>query len=147
MMWFFLSLIVLAVVMFGVTIYREGSVLAAVDYYRRTKTHLDWIRAGGIAVLLSLFIALAGQARADEWVAFDYTEIYFGIDYQTDAPNCDDDTLTANAGVHQNLFGRVSDNGDRFDVNASYTHHSCAIGSDDMVYDGFGIMAVWRKQW
>ena len=94
-----------------------------------------------LAIVLSL---LPGRASAGDWLT--EASVYAGLDQTRKlSPMCDanlvDDRLTSNMGFR--LGAWRSDSG-RVKVNARYTHHSCAIGSDDRQYDALGVEVEWR---
>ena len=71
--------------------------------------------------------------------------VYLGLDYTLkQSPQCKDsgvdDRGTSNLGFRQNIWQRKDG---RFRWNATYTHHSCFLGSDRNGYDGFGTNIEW----
>ncbi len=101
--------------------------------------------AAGV-VLFVLALTLPVQVFGDDkgdWFAF--TELYIGLDQtKSKSPQCNgggySDRITSHGGVTQNIWTKSN----RFEFNAKYTHHSCAMNSDRNVYDGVGLEAVYR---
>ena len=64
--------------------------------------------------------------------AFEYTEIYLGVEQPWDEPHslsCEsgnDDQWASNLGIAQHLWSPV----ESIDLLAQWTHHSCVIGDD-----------------
>ena len=54
------------------------------------------------------------------------------------------DHLTSNGGLVQNIM--ISDD-DNLQLNAKYTHHSCALDPDDRSYDALGAEISYRFWW
>src|SRR5690606_8914293 len=100
-------------------------------------------------IAFGLVLTLLSQcARADEdkgeWFA--YGEVYLGADYTTQlSPMCDeggpDDRLTSNGGIRANVYQSADK---RFELNAKYTHHSCAFSGDNESYDAVGFELTYR---
>lgn len=138
-----------------VTIARTGaSIKGMIHYYKIKPVYQDWIAAGFITIGIVASLAFLNKAVADP-ISMDYftfTEIHFGLDVQSNNPVCRDDSvdelISANIGVRQQVLGADLPIG-RVDGVLSYTHHSCAIGSDAKggVYDGLGMMMVYRVEW
>ena len=81
--------------------------------------------------------------------AFEYTEIYVSVERPWDEPHslsCEsgnDDQWASNLGIAQHLWSPV----ESIDLLAQWTHHSCVIGDDAPVYDGYGFSVRWRIDW
>lgn len=149
---FLLAITATAAVLILVTF---GNFSNALDYFESDKGRgvrngiLAFIGAGMLAVFVSLLIApsRAEAARLDlEWFAFG--EVYLGVEApftRGASPQCmddgPDDKLTSNGGLRANI---VQTPGSRFQLNAKYTHHSCAFNPDQNLYDAAGIEAVYR---
>ena len=147
---FIAFLLLFAFALFMVEAMNQRSFKKAFEYLRDSKVYLDWLRAGGIALVIVAGLSFAKSAQAAEPDVFAWTEVYFGVDYQAETPVCKfggyGDSLAANAGVRQQLIGQELPVG-RVDLIASYTHHSCALNDDRNTYDGIGTMIVWRVEW
>lgn len=131
---------------------------AAVYLYARktggiTKSNLkDW-RFVLIFFGLVCALALVGKANATETDWFSYTAVYAGLDYHfAEAnPQCDPgpgarDNLNSNGGIIQNVV-IWSEEYWTATLDGTYTHHSCAIEDDRLVYDAVGIRAEYRIYW
>jgi hypothetical protein len=108
----------------------------------------------GLALVLYLvgFIIAPNAARANSFsdmfeggTWLNDNSVYLGLDYTLkQSPQCKgsgvDDHGTSNLGFRQNIWQNA--NG-RFRWNATYTHHSCFIGSDRNGYDGLGTNIEW----
>lgn len=135
-------LAVVFIIVCALLVWRLGSLSKA-------KKHL---RAGGnmakgvwIFVFIPLLIGVAvyfigGHARAGEWRYFQFVEVYAGLDWPTygasvqclsDGP---DNKTTSNGGVRINIaeWKRFAE------INAKYTHHSCAFNPDRNLVDALG---------
>jgi len=103
------------------------------------------ILAPAAVLLIALLLLLVpGKASAGDWLTD--ASVYAGIDYTKKlSPMCDanlvDDRGTSNLGVRANVWRSESR---AVRVNAKYTHHSCALGSDDRQYDAVGVEVEWR---
>ncbi len=81
---------------------------------------------------------------------FNDASVFAGLDYtKKRSPQCDaniiDDRGTSNLGVRLNIWQSASKD---IRLNSKYTHHSCALGSDDRQYDAIGVeleWTVWRR--
>jgi len=118
-------------------------------------------------VYLTGFIGKAEAAETElidefNWAAF--LELGLGLDYVSNgdkSPQCEptgtgydngpNDRLTSNGGIKLNIMEYrkeiLVENKPKllsFEVNGKYTHHSCAVSDDDLMYDGTGIQAVFR---
>lgn len=113
------------------------------------KTHWKTTGKGagaGIVVAVLMFLAFSAityNVNAAEVKYFNGTTIFAGIDRTIKiSPQCVsnniDARLTSNIGIRQN-FVTYKD----IDVTGQYTHHSCAVGVDKDVYDGFGVTLQW----
>lgn len=94
-----------------------------------------------IALVLSL---VTSQAKAGDWMTD--ASVYAGLDQTKKlSPACDagshDDRLTSNMGFKLGAWRSESRN---VKANLKYTHHSCAIGTDDRQYDAFGVEVEWK---
>ena len=152
-LWFFGGLLILCAFALALTFARVGySVIALKKYYKLKPTYKDWFVAGGFALGVVFALALLNKAIAADYQAewLEFTEVYFGLDVQRESPVCNpasiDDILSSNLGITQQIVGTKLPVG-RLDTVIQYTHHSCAIGSDTNVYDGFGVMFVYRVDW
>lgn len=90
-------------------------------------------------VLALLLLLLPDKAKAGDWL--NDASVYAGIDVTKKlSPMCDagpiDDHGTSNLGARLNVWRSESR---KVRVNGKYTHHSCAVGSDDRQYDAVGI--------
>ena len=77
------------------------------------------------------------EAPRQGW--FLYSKLFLGLDYtKKQSPMCErggpDDHLTSNGGLLFNIYTF-----NRFELNAKYTHHSCAFSPDAKSYDALGI--------
>ena len=113
----------------------------------KSKNLKDWWFVAALVAIMGIFAAVNTFAEDDiKWLQ--YTEAYLGLDYEyKDAnPMCEtggtDDRLTSHGGIVQNIF--VLDN---MELNALYTHHSCAINDDKIVYDAVGLRITYRIDW
>jgi hypothetical protein len=93
-----------------------------------------------IALVLSFFNLVNAQGR---WL--NEAGVFIGLDSTLkQSPQCQpnnvDNRGTSNLGAWVNLWQSSSD---RVQVNAKYTHHSCALGRDRNAYDAFGIELRW----
>lgn len=141
---------------FAWTAAKEGGAANAVAYYKANPVYKDWYALGrGLIPLSMLLVLVAAKVKADEPVYqfhfLEYTQVYMGLDYQDDAPECKQngeyDSVTANAGVRQHLAGITLWGWLEFNATAGYLHHSCAAGDDDKVYDGVGGMVDMTINW
>lgn len=113
--------------------------------YFKTPEGLGVLKGILLFTLLGAAVAIPSMVKAEQgW--FQYSEVYLGIDHPFSAsPQCEDDGpnehLTSNGGFRQNVF--VSGD-ERFQANLKYTHHSCAINSDDQGYDAVGVELNYR---
>jgi hypothetical protein len=150
-----LSALILAVFMLTVTSVKRGGIKSAIEYYKMHPTYKDWIIAGvvSIAGVILLLVSLNAIAEDHQVTTLEYTRIYFGLDYQNEAPECQVDgpskSWTANGGIDQHIVGWTPADilPVRFDITAGYLHHSCAINEDATVYDGFGAKLNMTINW
>ncbi len=97
-----------------------------------------------IVALIWLLSALFSQAHAQSrW--FNEAGVFVGLDSTfKQSPQCVanniDQRTTSNLGAWLNVWQSTSD---RLQVNAKYTHHSCALGVDRNGYDAVGIEFRW----
>lgn len=110
----------------------------------------DWLAVAAIVAIAGIF-AVINEARADELDLLAYTEVYAGIDYQLreQNPQCYaegelqvDDRSTSHLGVVQSIF--IYDN---VDLAVVYTHHSCAVNNDYLIYDAIGLRITYTLNW
>lgn len=110
-----------------------------------------WWMFLGFGVLIAgaslLWSSSSGAAELkDRWLA--YGEVYLGLDYtRYRSPMCDydasgdhDNHTTSNGGIRVNAWQSASR---RVEVNAKYTHHSCAFFGDNYSYDSIGFEITW----
>jgi hypothetical protein len=117
--------------------------------YFATETRRGILRGIILAPALILLVALVlsflpQRSYAGDWLTA--ASVYAGLDQTRKlSPMCDaslvDDRLTSNMGFRVGAWRSESR---RVRVNARYTHHSCAIGSDDRQYDALGVEVEWR---
>lgn len=99
-----------------------------------------------MVVVLIPFIAFVIEEAFGEPTAFNYAEAYAGLDYgKKRLPMCDpggnNDRLVSNVGFLLNVL-QTEDK--KLDLNAKYTHHSCAYNDDFWDYDALGFELVYR---
>lgn len=96
------------------------------------------------SVLLAALLMASCQSFGAGFKYFDYTIAYLGVDYTYEVSHqCQkggtNDHLTSNMGFRQHLIGK----GD-LNIVFNYTHHSCVINSDRLMYDGAGFQLEWK---
>jgi hypothetical protein len=134
--------------LFAYMVWKLGSPLKWPAYFR-TETGRGIIRGIILAPALIMAIGLLlmlipGKASAGDWLT--EAGVYAGIDYTKKlSPMCDanqvDDRGTSNLGARVNVWRSESR---AVLVNSRYTHHSCALGSDNRQYDAIGLEVEWR---
>lgn len=93
-------------------------------------------------ILLAILFVVAGFFLSGCKGVYPHeTSIYAGLDYtKNPSPFCEsggvDDRTTSNLGLKHKLYQSYDK---LFDINAKYTHHSCAFNEDDANYDSAGI--------
>ena len=123
---------------------------AAVDYFKNNPTgRRAWrgisLFIGIPLILVSIAVMFVARADASEnWFA--YGQVYLGAEHTSDLNTiCDaggvDDRIVSHGGVRVNLY-RSTDR--KFETNVKYTHHSCAFGGDNHVYDAAGLEASYK---
>jgi hypothetical protein len=162
--WFIVSLLVVTAFVLR---WRIGNLDQVIDYFDTDagrKIRNGIVTFVGLGILTGL-LALAGQAKSQEWRYFEYGEVFLGLDYtlQDLSPQCageyvpvpigegayrlsqvpvgTDGRLTSNGGFRLNL---VQSPDHRFEVGAKYTHHSCALRTDTRLYDAVGLELSYR---
>lgn len=122
--------------------------MAAYSYirYGQVQHWEDWVTAIAAAILVSGVLAIMSPSAEADTGTLKYTQVYFGLEYPVNGshPACDrdGDQITSNVGIDQNLIGYGP-----IDVNATYRHHSCAVGSDREISDTLGVNAIIRFEW
>ena len=101
------------------------------------------ILAPAAILLIAAILALLPRVAGAEWL--NDASVFAGLDWTKNrSPMCDpsevDDRGTSNLGAVVNVWQSASEN---VRVNTKYTHHSCAIGSDDKTYDALGVEVEW----
>jgi len=109
----------------------------------------DSIKSALLAIFVTTILGLAisflpNNANASNF--FNDAGIYLGLDYTKDqSPQCVkdsfDDRGTSNLGVWFNIWESSKEN---IRVNTRYTHHSCYLGQDDIMYDAIGVQVEWQ---
>ena len=141
----FFAVVLLLAVAYILSVFKRPR--AAIAYFRTNATGRDaWkgisLFIGIPLIIVGLYLLLVPKADAAEnW--FTYGQIYLGAEHTSDLNTiCDaggvDDRVISHGGVRVNLF-RSTDR--RFETNVKYTHHSCAFGGDNHVYDAVGMEA------
>lgn len=97
-----------------------------------------------IVALGAVLAMFSSCARAGAW--FNDASVFAGLDYTKKlSPQCErnavDERGTSNLGLRLNVWESDSR---KLRVNTKYTHHSCALGSDDRQYDAVGVELEWR---
>lgn len=95
-----------------------------------------------IAVLT--LMSFYGTAEASEKRWFAYTAVFAGLDMDINNQvfcyqGATSDRITSNVGARQNILEY-----DNLSINATYTHHSCAIEKDKPTYDAVGLQVEWK---
>jgi len=136
---FVVSILIVAIV---VLIANFKSLGKAIEYLKQNKDIAKGILIFAGAAIVSVVI-FAPKAQADY---FNYVDIYVGIEQPKSlSPQCEEggvnDRLTSNGGLVANVWQSQDQ---LFDVNAKYTHHSCALNEDRNTYDSFGVELKYR---
>lgn len=92
---------------------------------------------------LILYLFPFNSARGGSF--FNESGVFLGLDWtKRQSPMCEanstDEKGTSNLGAFANVW-RSDSNAVEF--NLKYTHHSCALGSDDKNYDAAGVELRW----
>ena len=149
-------IVALLTIVVGVSFARFGSLSAAWRYLRQPERRVVWegIRTFiGVGILVGLLsLAFCSEAHADDkrWTWFNYSYIYLGVDYpmlNRVSPQCENDGIdnktTSNGGATLNIIRTPRFYRNIMDINAKYTHHSCAFNSDRNLYDAAGVEVIW----
>ena len=137
--------------LFGWSWFELGGYEKAREHWKRKQplpdmTPLLYIPAGIMFVLALLF---SQKADAAEYTYVQWLQVDAGLEWQVgDVPftTCREtsdnnlDKLGSNLGAALNLINI----NDSIEINAKYTHHSCAVESDYKVYDAVGVQIGWR---
>lgn len=117
--------------------------------YFKTKDGLGILKgiilAPTVILIIALFLwLLPSSAKAGTWL--NDASVFAGLDYtRVRSPQCEANTVdergTSNLGAKLNIWESNSRN---VRVNSKYTHHSCALGSDERQYDAVGVELEWR---
>jgi hypothetical protein len=143
-----LMLFGLALISFAVATYIYAQYKGGI----KPKNLKDW---GVVALIfvLAATLALAQRVSAKEldWNEarfFEYTEFYVGLEYQLrkDNPQCSpegtDDRIISHVGITQHIMSYKN-----VELEAVFTHHSCAINDDLYVSDSIGPRLIYRVVW
>ena len=110
---------------------------------------LLWLPALAVLILTLIFSPDAAAEDKIEVTYLNWVEAEAGLDWQVGdiafvqcVPNETDnlDKLGSNLGAKLNLI-EVDKS---IQINTKYTHHSCAVETDHLVYDAVGLQIVWR---
>lgn len=138
--------------LFTLTAFKVGGFKEMLAYYQRNPEYKDWLGLLWVPTLI-MFVAalLSGQAQAQSFTYLDFTRVHAGMEIPLEGgatqfckPSASsvENRQASNLGVTQHLIGWYD-----VDVVAAYTHHSCAIDSDQDVYDGVGFHITWTHHW
>lgn len=96
---------------------------------------------GASVVLILISLVMCSVAKAADWFGKP-PYVFLGLDsVMHDGIVCYSDAVNkaeANLGAGIPLLS-----GKAWEINAQYTHHSCAFDDDRQVYDGFGVQLRW----
>lgn len=101
-----------------------------------------------IVIMLILNSVEASERDEDKFITyFNWVEIDTGLEYQVGKPyvQCvEAETLLDQVGSNLGVTINIIEFTDTIQINAKYTHHSCAVESDKDVADAIGLMMTWR---
>lgn len=132
----------------------KGSFNKAKEHWKTKQLFGDmkpllWLPALAVLILSLLFSPDAAAEQKPQISYLNWIEAEAGLEWQIGEvefvqckPNTTDDLdkLGSNLGARLNLI----EIDDSIQINAKYTHHSCAVETDRLVYDAVGLQIVWR---
>ena len=146
---FILFAISIAFVLTGVVIYAKVS-----KQKPDKQTQKEWYIFAGAPIAVGLVLSLfAANAKADDinYKWFEETTVFAGLDiHQAGMGNINPvcaqdgsgDNLNSHGGIRQSIISA-----DGFALSGTYTHHSCAVNDDLLVYDSIGIVGSYTINW
>lgn len=116
----------------------------------KKKVAAGWLLAPTVLLVISLLIMAASRCASAVELFPSPPYVFLGIDAELHDKAAICNPGATNPGA-ANLGAGVVLLGDRsWEINAQWTHHSCAFDDDNRVYDGAGLQlrwypTLWRK--